>query len=278
MFSPTTSASSETFNPKVNNVAPPFFLNPKNADYAAGKRKSIASQWLSLAIVGLVLAAVAIAIAAYMFIDARQRDTLIATGEVARGTLTGGYYTTGSRSGNTYYMEYIYPLADDTELTGKQQISSSHYFALKTGERVEVRYDPKNPSDHVVVGKHADSTERDIFPIIAAGSSAIGVVLLAFAVFFNAREQRLHKGGKLITGELVNVVPQWYRGSLSLQAQYKFISPETGEVITRKHTTPRNDLRQRTNLIGWKIKDGVIPYPGTPVMVLYANPKNFRVL
>jgi hypothetical protein len=95
-----------------------------------------------------------------------------------------------------------------------------------------------------------------------------GVVILAYLVIRQVvRNLQLEREGQLIVGEVANSKGKSVKGGYyQVDIEYTFAFPE-GYPLTRKESAIRNDLREKP-----------LPVSGTPVMIVYLNPKLFRLL
>lgn len=280
MFSPTTNTQDVgTFDVplgKAKDADGVFFLHPKNAKFVTEQRKGGFSGmllWMLICIVGLIIAG---ALVLSGNNTDERRAYLLTNGTKIRGTITELRYSSGRRS-TSYYADYRYRV-DGQPFTGSTSISSGQYSSTDAGDAIQIVYNRDNPSEHIIEGQFSNASA-------GSGTRTVGFVIGGFALlllglfgYLYSREQALYKNGKLVRGTLTNLGASWYRGNLTMNATFQFTTPDTGKTITKMNSAQRNDMRKRVNMINWQVKPETLPYPGSPVVVLYANERNFRLL
>ena len=80
------------------------------------------------------------------------------------------------------------------------------------------------------------------------------------------RAQRIAHEGQFITGRVTEASGSTSKNTYTVSIHYAFTTPD-GEELSRKESRTRNDLRRMA-----------LPSAGTPVVVVYVNPKLYRML
>ncbi|MFW5696186.1 MAG: hypothetical protein ACOCXR_00205 [Phototrophicaceae bacterium] len=95
--------------------------------------------------------------------------------------------------------------------------------------------------------------------------------ILIGAVYWYLRRWRLRRAGRLIPGAVIeahgDVRPGPQGSEFIITVFYRFNRPDTGAEVRNVIAQKRNDL-----------VDEPLPAPGTPVRVLYLNPRNYRAM
>ncbi|MCZ2096526.1 MAG: hypothetical protein LC121_09720 [Anaerolineae bacterium] len=160
------------------------------------------------------------------------------------------------------------PNNDAPSFFGEQRVSAGlhRWLAEARPQTLPVIYLPDDPSVSRLDIASPDDTRRERLAVLAAG--AVTVALLVSVIGWIARlPSKDALRGRLVRGQVV--AAQTVAGKSNgqrLAVRFRFRSP-TGRVITSEATRARGDLRS-----------GVVPPPGTPVMIEYHSDRRFRLL
>src|SRR5699024_6269539 len=155
---------------------------------------------------------------------------------------------------------------DGISYTDEQKVSASTYSSLYIGDEVLVRYLPDDPTVSALSGGNRDDsvlTENQIVSVIALATGSVIALSLLWVDYRN----RLHSSrGRPLPGEITAATGRrGSKGAYNVTVKYRFRTP-SGAILEKKATANRRDLRDN------------LPYPGTPVMVLYVSDRMQRLM
>ena len=248
-----------------------FLFNDGNRAFVEGTSQKIVNppRWELLIWLLLIVAALLGAALAPEWVIQRA---LAAQGHETQGTITGHHtYTTSNKNGTTtHYVLTIVFMAtagphEGQEFAVNESIGGFAYGELAIGASMPISFLPDDPNTARLAGQYTEHIENTMIPV-----AIILFVLLLVCVVMARRSQqrtrRLTQTGQFIVGEVVQCTGSKVKSSYSINLKYAFRSP-TGQILIRKESTYRNDLDSAT-----------LPQEGTPVAVLYADDKTFRVM
>ncbi|HLV36607.1 MAG TPA: DUF3592 domain-containing protein [Spirillospora sp.] len=248
-----------------------FLLQPANKAFLLGKRRIISTfSGFGLGCGGLFMLpflAVGIFVLVLAVIEWRNYHLLNTTGVVVQGTYTGRHQVVDDDDGDiTYYADYEY-LVNDTIYTGDHSVSRELYNRVEPGMRVDIRYVPSDPAISRIEGTNGIE-EALFFTVFAAFWNLISWAIFAGMIVSFRRDRRLSRLGKLVRGELLNATSRRDSdGDYHVTVEYSFVPPDGGDVIFKKQSAQRNDLKNKP-----------LPAKGSPVMVLYKDRRHFKML
>jgi hypothetical protein len=145
-------------------------------------------------------------------------------------------------------------------------VSEAEYRKLKPGTKVNVAYDPIDPSESRL---EIESTSLAPMFLVVAGWSLVAISVLAFAgaIVARRRNQLLCQYGQKLQGHVVTCQATDHEdGGLVLQLTYCFTST-SGREITARAAAFRKDLTKET-----------APAPNAPLVVLFYSDSIYQVL
>lgn len=171
----------------------------------------------------------------------------------------------------TAAYQFHIPGASDSDAPsffGEQRVSASlhRWLAEARPQTLPVIYLPDDPSVSRLDIASPDDARRERLAILAAG--AVTIALLVSAIGWIARlPSKDALRGRLVRGQVVAArAIAGRKGGQQLVVRFRFRSP-AGRVITSETVRARDNLRS-----------GIVPPPGTPVMVEYHSDRRFRLL
>ena len=254
-----------------------YFLLSKNcAAFVAGKSNQIPFR-RGNALLFLILLILVTAFILYFTIPLwTVYSTLQAASKTINAKVTNLDITTSTgKNGTTYsyYVTYQFkttaPNGDVGTYTRRAQVYNSTYHNMLIGSSLPILYSPTNPNISMLVN---DSEEKDnTFGLIGltVGSVIATLLLLYYLCRVMIYDARLGKHGKFIQGNLLSLRGRWISGKgahYEITLQFDFIGPD-GMRYNKSVTRTRNDLRNQT-----------LPKQGTPVAVVFLDPKHFEAL
>jgi hypothetical protein len=266
-FNPPANSSRRSYSPQGT----PFLLNPKNAPYINGfKRFSPNGARIGYAIFMLLVAA---GTAAIVFLAGRafvENIALAQAGKQVPAVIVKRYTEDCGDDGTCYHLVAGYAVADKTgklqNYTRDDSVSEDEYRRYSNAP-VKILYLPDNPTvARLVLGEY-----NTFWPI----ALNIGSILLALLVGLGfiwgswkalVKSVRLARYGQMLWGQLEEIKGEEDDGSYSIKVKYSFANP-AGYVLTGKASQIRNDLKKEQ-----------LPWPATPVVVLYTDDKTYKML
>lgn len=261
----------KTIQEDATNFDDVFLLQPANMAFLLGKR-TIATAFSGIsfgcgALFLLPFLAVGIFVIVMAVVEWRNYHLLNTTGVVVRGEYIGKYIDEDDDDGGvTYYAEYEY-IVDDQQYQGEHSVSQEFYGRVERGAGVDIIYAPSDPTVSRI------SSEQGIESAIFFTVFALFWNLISWGMFIGmmvgrSRDRALARDGQMVRGELLDITTRRDSdGDLQVTAEYSFVPPDGGDVIFKKQSAQRNDL-----------KNGTLPDKGTPVIVLYKDRKHFKML
>lgn len=253
-----------------------FLLNPKHDRFLNGEERKFKDfgcvTSVLLGFMMLIFAVVGIGMAYAGVNEIITRLRLNQSGVEARAEIINLDFTSSTNKGRTtytYYITYAYFVRTDNpdqpaRYTFRQKVSNDTYNSLSDGSKITVRYLPDSPE----ISRFVDDTEDDgkLFALIGSLIAGGTLVASSFSLRTRARNRRLEHEGQFIAGKITETNGMSMKSGYQVTLTYTFISPE-GSSLTRKESAIRNDLRKKA-----------LPAIGTPVAVVYADEKVYRVL
>lgn len=241
-----------------------FLLHPENRDFLRGKRRNFTSGankimlalMLLFCVVGVVLSVAGVFV--YLGDQQLQQD-----GARTRAIVTD-LAIEEDTDDTDYYSFYRFEV-NGVEYTRRASLNREQYNDLEIGGGVDVIYLPDDPNTSRIVG------EGDpIWLLIALGAGfTLFSLLSGMRVFSNIRaDQRLGREGKVIKSAIKRITSREDSDNdFYIKVEFTVIDPVSGESVHGKDETIRNDLKNR-----------LLPEVGTPLAILYLNPRMYRVL
>jgi hypothetical protein len=163
-----------------------------------------------------------------------------------------------------YFVSFRY-VHNGSEYSREQSVSWDVYNGAEVGGNVQIVYVPSNPQTAKVVGTNNAPTGMLLFVLFWNG---IIYLIIFFAIRQSRRVKFLERNGKMLPGEILESTHSTDGdGDLSLKVEYTFQMPETNKRITKVERAQRNDLKGQRP-----------PAPGTPVVILYYNERQYMLL
>jgi hypothetical protein len=145
-------------------------------------------------------------------------------------------------------------------------VSQETYDNTFIGTRVTVGYLPDDPTQATLAGRWRDDTERNTMLILGLSVGGVAIAIALGLAYTDLKNRRLSAHGHFIPAQLEEARTMRTRNGLDLHIKYSFLTPE-GERLTKKASNIRNDL-----------KNMPLPVPGTRMVVLYVDRRNFRLM
>jgi hypothetical protein len=179
--------------------------------------------------------------------------------------------STDSRDPDTYSVTYKYTVnGREYEETGG--LDWSEYTDLSEGNRIDIRYDPADPSisklekrfkERELEGAHG----IQMFFEYLVFMTFVGMIWLGVWYFGGLRPLlRLRREGRAVRGEVVDCSGRSGEDDYNVTLAYRFTAPDGNEIANRAEAV-RDDL-----------KESALPAPGTSVMVYFVDHKTYAVL
>lgn len=165
----------------------------------------------------------------------------------------------------TYQFSVGQPNSDNpASYSHEQQVSLDTYNGVSDGGSIQITYLPTDPNTSRVLNDYT------VNPWIILLMALVSFVLIGGAVMArlggSRRTRRLRQEGKVIGGQITQAQIRQMRGHYQLGIRYRFQSPE-GLELSKVESFVRDDLEGKEP-----------PAVGTPVAIMYVNPKVYRVL
>jgi hypothetical protein len=247
-----------------------FYLYPANQKFVEGKTKRVASSYGGFSNFGcMILFFIPFILVGIGFMGYAIYETYKATVLQSAGITTQGQFINRRISedddSTSYYVTYRFNHQNQA-YTHEQSVNYGLYNeAGETGARVKVVYLPGNPSISAIAGENK-------LPLAFLGFGLCWNVFVIPVVFFTIRNYRrtrfLAQNGRVIYGQITGASADTDSdGDLRLKIVYRFTTPETRQSISKTETATRNDLKSKP-----------LPPMGTPVAILYSDPRQFQLL
>ncbi len=247
----------------------PFIFYPKNEKFVRGQTDHVRGYVTVPVLVGLLVGFV-IAVALFLGVALpswERAQDLDANGLKTEGTIDSRRVVIGDES-DSHYVTYVF-WAWETESHYKREQSVSYrtYRALPRGSEVEIKYLPDDPRTSKLLGDDTEDTGRMITLLIAVAAGAILLILFIIGLEYRARTGELMRKGRLLRGKVVSCQGRLDSDDdLTVTLRYTFHTPE-GRRIEKTARRMANDL-----------KGAALPRPGDPVVVLYLDDKNYKLM
>jgi len=236
-----------------------FLLHAGNRRFLEGSsRRIIGGSSLSQFVVGGLLIALLGSVVSPPGQELGKALLLAVAGHKERGTIVQCSPT---------IITYNFPVwtgpNEGYEYTVEQHINGNTCDRLKVGWDVTVSYWPEDPTVVRLVGSSADNSDRDISILLALLVVLLLIALLPLQLRTIRQNRYLVRNGNLVQGSVVDSKSNWLSSKRSIEVSYTFT------------------LSDGRNYSGTNIAYGsgyTFPPHGTPVAVLYANDKRFRML
>lgn len=209
----------------------------------------------------------------FAYQDYQDALLLETEGQTVNGEVISKRVDVDSEDGDTYYVTYTYG-ANGQRYQDVMSVDYGFYNDAAAGDVVEVVYASSDPTVSAINGQQSSSAET-LIPLAAIGI-CFGVPVLFFGILGIYRMgaefdkvSELAKKGQWVDGIIVE--SKGYSDSDDdywVTVQYRFVSPQTGQTITKRMKKMRNDIG----------RDNALPKQGDPVKVFYASDKNYRLL
>jgi hypothetical protein len=274
MFQPADSAESASPAAPTGVSAPsapsfePFLLVPQTRKFFMGQARHLPIQelWVIVFFGFFTFMAMCLLVGAlgeYADAGRLQQSGVITQGTIISRTLSSGKST-------SYYLTYEFSVkGSDTRFTRQQTVRRAAYEAHPEGSLVTVAYLPDDPNVSRLAGKDADDSVMQASVPESGLFVLITLVIMFFLLRPVVRDRWLARNGRILEGKVVKSngrlagsKRRYYR----LTVQYEFLSP-SGVLLSGKQNAQRDDLRH-----------SLLPRPGAPVAVLYADDRHYKML
>jgi hypothetical protein len=167
-------------------------------------------------------------------------------------------------NGTSYYATYRFVDATGQEHSKMLEIDSNLYYTLKIPSQVEILYLPNDPS----VSRIRSASKSFLNGEILGTVLFVLLAIMAFAISRSERrtEKELADSGQLFQAHIVETAGLKQKGGHQVNVAYVCKLPD-GSVVWGDESAIREDLKQQPR-----------PPAGTPVILEYANAKNYRLL
>jgi hypothetical protein len=176
-----------------------------------------------------------------------------------------------SHDPDTYSVTYHYTV-NGRKYEEKAALDWFEYTDLSKGSRIEIRYDPQDPSVSKLEKRFKErelegpKEIQTIFVYIIV-MTLIGMFWLGAWYVRQLRPlRRLTREGRTLCGDIVECSGRSQGDDYQVTLAYRFTDPNGNEIANRAEAV-RDDL-----------KGAVLPVPGTPVMVYFVDSKTYAVL
>ena len=249
-----------------------FYLNPANNNEKPFRLRR--QMFVSTSIVGIVVLLVLSAFLTIVALVASQvvqtERTLDQSGIPTRATVTNCEKLKNGRPSVTY--SYVVTDANGAKTTYTDEALGDYYqFCVVKGGTISIKYLADSPTTTKITEPGLVSDGASIANLIWV--SPLAVILLLIMLGYTWQHLRLSwryrqfkAKGKILKGQIVTA--QWRngRGSSSLKLAYLFRTPQ-GRTIKAEQSQLRPDLAAED-----------LPPTGTPVRILYASDRIYRLL
>jgi hypothetical protein len=195
------------------------------------------------------------------------RLTLVSEGVPTIGTyIDRDIESTGD--GTFYSLIYNYTV-DDHVYRRSYSTNKQFYDSTEIGDTIQIRYLPNNPNiSRTVVELEQPPHSGMIFGTVWS------LIVLVFIYLGLQKKIPVYLHGQLINGQLIDgeITDIWSdtqtaHNSYVIIVRYKFVEPQTGQLINDEAQTDRKDLSQKA-----------LPQVGTQLAIRYLNKNNYRAL
>jgi hypothetical protein len=176
-----------------------------------------------------------------------------------------------SHDPDTYSVTYKYTV-NSHEYEETAALDWFEYSSLSEGSRLEIRYDPGDPSVSKLEKRFREreiegtSGIQFLFEYLVF-MSVMGAIWLGIWYIRGLRPLlRLRREGRSVRGEVIDCSGRSGEDDYNVTLGYCFTAPDGQEIVDRAEAV-RDDL-----------KESALPAPGTPIMVYYVDHKTYAVL
>lgn len=252
--------ANQTTKPKT------FLVNPNNADFVRGKAAAPADGGTRAALLGYfiftLLMVVALLLGGVTFVQWRNYNALSTSGVTTDASVIDQRVSQDSDNADTYYLTYRFEVGGNgyqRELSVGREL----YRATVIGDTLPVIYLPGDPTVSRLV---ADLRPPRNLLLITSVFALAPVLSLIVAMFNQSKQNRYKRHGRLVRGDLEQVIEDGDSDDDWYDLGYVFQEPGTRNILQGKHRVyKRLNLRQ-------------IPRRGMSVAVYYADRDTFRLL
>jgi hypothetical protein len=237
-----------------------FLLNPQNRQYLRGKKWSPAilgiTNW-GLLLLGVIpvcgVLALIVAFLNYQDYMTRHDEYQSIEGHVVGKRLDSG-------DSILYYLRYEFVLPKDILYKREDRVDEVFYNQYKLGDGINVLYDPADPNLSEIAGTNEAPIGAFCWGLICL--IAWPFVGIGIRYVINQNKLMAQKG-RLIYGQILdvtNTTGSWFT------IRYRFVSPQTGQTITRRVPKYRGNGEQH------------LLRRGAPVAILFRNDNHYILL
>jgi hypothetical protein len=244
-------------------VPEPFLLDPKNADFAAGRSRALSySGSRLLDVSGLCFCAFGSIFIAFVGREWRHYFELRARGK----DVVGRVLELEKRydEGTSYMMRFAYQPPGQPELSGRVQITQDAYDVHRKGGPVAVRYSPARPE----IARPSGAAWHGGWGLLAMTGflllwHALPAALMIFGLIEARRRALMAREGVVLPATAVKVSCEYDSDNdLQLKIRFRFQPPDS-HAVEDEASALRNDL-----------KKGQVPREGAALRVAYARGKH----
>jgi len=241
----------------------PFLLRESHRDLVEGRARGLQTTWANyFGLVFLIFMAGLITVVALP--DYLLMRALDARGLPAQAQITNRYTTSGKST--SYHLVFAHQIAGKS-YSSTETVSRASYSSHPLATMVQIRYLKEDPSQARLAGPDRDDGDTPFTLVIIIGFWIVAVIYLLLLVNNMLRNRQLTTTGRLIRGVIVGSSLNRTKNGRALTVRYEFQSPQSGKLLHRKENAMRTDLRHKGP-----------PAPGTPVVVIYADDRTYRML
>jgi hypothetical protein len=165
----------------------------------------------------------------------------------------------------SYYVSFQF--SDDiNNYSLERRVSKDIYDTAEKGVNIPIVYVPLHPEWTKIVGNESPPSLLSVLGSLIW----IGIILLVivFAIRAYWRDRFLARNGIRVEGViLASSYSTDSEGGLTLRLEYAFEMPDSHKFLTKTECATRNDLQGKP-----------LPPPGTPVLILYYNERQYMLL
>lgn len=249
-------------------VSPEFLLDPRNADFLAGKtsRPAADEAAATFTLIGRVILLFAVLAGLICAFKLYQRAEMLQVGVTTVGQVVERQVVKGRR-GPRYRLDVTYrPTTGGQSLRGVLMVSRQAYETHPALSAIGVRYLPARP-DTVVHedGFQASPVGRAPLPWIAF-LLLLAVGTLGYGAWLRGKDARFGVGCQVLPGTVLRSWGESTGSGYWLHVRYEIEAPGAGPVSGTSRSV-RSDLANKRT-----------PERGTRVAIVYRDPETHRLL
>lgn len=267
---PTNGAGNPDGKPDIREISPnTFLLSPDVAIVTGYRRSHVATRghlYVAALVILVSLAVAALAILALLEATRRKTETN-ANARLAEAEIVARRFDDKDRAiSDRWFITYQYTAASGQSYRAEAQVSQGLYERLPISSRIYIKYAADNPAESTLTDRELRPVDLELYLFFVFGPAALTLVTLGLAFWRSATTSLYERRGIVIQGQIVEAKGEEITGQYYVRLRYKFKTPGDKE-LTGQARMWRDDLRGKE-----------LPRPGSPVAVLYARDRMYRLL